>query len=318
LAACSGRWLHCQPWQTRPQIDCFPDQPAPFPKSIISLTMNSRKPDPYQPCPCGSGRKYKFCCHATGLAVVKEHPQTLIKNSLDYPVTQCFVNRNWQEQGLATVFVIRQLPNSKYIAGVYLVDVYCLGVKDAFCNANLASLEIQKMQASSGLPMVEIDYEDARSLVLGGLDYAKQHGFESHEDWHDACYVIDPERAFVPKFSFGSGGAPLYVQGPFDDVEANTQKAKGMNQKCFSPTSSKTVPTSSRNSSLHKLPRPWACGAMASKYRSTTAKTPTTLKIYLGFHQRTKSCQISCLNVGRLTTWCDWTNWLSRESRSKT
>ena len=22
-------------------------------------------PDPYQPCPCGSGKKYKFCCKAT-------------------------------------------------------------------------------------------------------------------------------------------------------------------------------------------------------------------------------------------------------------
>jgi hypothetical protein len=182
--------------------------------------MNPSKPDPYQPCPCGSGRKYKFCCHATGLAVSKEHPLTLIKKSPDYPVSQCFVNDNWQENGLATVFVLRQLPNLKFIAGVYLVDVMCLGVKDAFGNANLTSAEIHKMQARSGLPMVSIDYEDARSLVLGGIEFAKQYGFEPHEDWHDASHVIEPERSFVPKFTFGSDGNPMYIQGPFDDVDA--------------------------------------------------------------------------------------------------
>lgn len=186
--------------------------------------MNPSKPDPYQPCPCGSGRKYKFCCHAAGVAVSNQHPLTLIKKSLDYPVSRCMVNDNWSENGLATVFVIRQLPNLKFIAGVYLVDVLYLGVKDAFCNANLPHAEIQNMEFSSGLPMVEIAYEDARSLILGAVAFAKKFEIEPNEEWQDARYVVDPDRSFVPKFTFGKGGKPVYVQGPFDDLDAITDK----------------------------------------------------------------------------------------------
>ncbi len=182
--------------------------------------MNPVKPDPYQPCPCGSGLKYKFCCYAKGQALSKEHPLTLIKKSLDYPVVQCWINENWQQHGLANVFVIRQEPNLKLIIGVYLVDVLCLGVKDTFCNANLDASEVKKLLISSGMPIVEIDYEDARSLVLGAIAYARTLGIEPHEDWRNASYVVDPQRPFVPKFTFGSNGEPMYVQGPFDDADA--------------------------------------------------------------------------------------------------
>lgn len=182
--------------------------------------MNPAKPDPYQPCPCGSGRKFKFCCYAKGQSISKEHPLTLIKKSLDYPVVRCLVSEDWQQQGMASIFVLRQLPNLKYVIGVYLVDVFFMGVKNAFCNANIAQAEIQRMLASAGMPLVDIDYEDARSLILGAINYARNLGMEPHEDWPDASYVVEAERSFVPKFTFGRDGKPLYIPGPDDDVNA--------------------------------------------------------------------------------------------------
>jgi hypothetical protein len=119
--------------------------------------MSTQMIDPYQLCPCGSGRKYKFCCRAKIAAINAETPRALILRSAEFPVSQCAINADWQEQGMATIFVVRQLPNQRFMFGSYLVDTLCLGLKNAFCNANLSAQQIQGMLSAVPTPMVRID-----------------------------------------------------------------------------------------------------------------------------------------------------------------
>jgi hypothetical protein len=85
--------------------------------------------DVYAPCLCGSGKKFKFCCyhmHKKG---------EMIFSSIDcskFPVHVCKVMRDWQDIGLSPVTVIRKLGNQSYALASYLVDFWCLGVKDCF------------------------------------------------------------------------------------------------------------------------------------------------------------------------------------------
>jgi len=182
--------------------------------------MNQSKPDPYQPCSCGSGRKFKFCCYAKGQQVSNEHPLALIKKAALYPVSQCAISVGWQQQGMANITVIRQLPNAKFMFGAYLVDLMLLGVKDTFFNANLSAEAVQSMLIRADMPVEPIDYEDARSVIFGGIEFARQHRFEPHRDWQHSKHIVEPDRSFEPKFSFGLDGEPIYMQGPNDDVEA--------------------------------------------------------------------------------------------------
>ena len=179
--------------------------------------MSTQKLDPYQPCPCGSGRKYKFCCRANEVATTNEAPRALIQRSAEFPLSQCAINADWQAQGLATIFVVRHLPNQKFIFGSYLVDTLCLGLKDTFCNANLPAQTIHSMFSSVPMQMEPIEYEDARSLILGGIAYARKLGFEPNTDWKDSQHIVEPERPFSAKFEFGMAGKPMYVTGPHDD-----------------------------------------------------------------------------------------------------
>ncbi len=179
--------------------------------------MNIEKIDPYKPCPCGSGRKYKFCCHAKVAAIGIESPRALVKRSVEFPVSQCAINADWQDQGLATIFVVRQLSSQRFMFGSYLVDSLCLGLKNTFCNANLSGDTIQRMISAVPQPMERIDYEDARSLILGGIEYARKLGFEPDQDFEDSQHLIEPARPFSPKYEFGRDGKPLYVPGPNDD-----------------------------------------------------------------------------------------------------
>ena len=188
--------------------------------------MTIQKINPYLPCPCGSGRKYKFCCYEKEQEVNNEDSLSLIKKSATYPVDKCLVNESWKERGLATLFIVRQLPNSKFIVGVYLVDLLCLGVKDTFCHANVPYTVIEDKIVRSRVHLVPIDYEDARSMFLGGIEFARQHGFDPHPDWKDSQPIVEPEKPFVHKYKFGMNGKPMFIQGPHDDMAAITSKLR--------------------------------------------------------------------------------------------
>ncbi|MFZ4625935.1 MAG: SEC-C metal-binding domain-containing protein [Rhodoferax sp.] len=180
--------------------------------------MTLSKPDPYRPCPCGSGRKYKFCCHAKQQLVSNAHPLALVKAAAQYPISQCVINQHWQQGGMANIFIARQLPNAKFLFAGYLVDLLCLGVKDTFFNANVPQAELDAMPARFGMPIEPIDFEDARSIILGSIEFADQHGFVPHADWQQTQYLVEPDRPFEPKFTFGKHGKPLFIVGPDDDI----------------------------------------------------------------------------------------------------
>lgn len=181
----------------------------------------------YAPCSCGSGKKFKFCCFLAGKALDTADPHALLRRAVDFPIHECVVNADWKARGLASVGVVREMPNLKYLMGVYLVDTYCLGVKDAFSQVNIRASRIAEFKSRSNLRFEPIPYEDARSLVLGAIEYARELGFEPHPDWAEARYLVEPERSFMRRFEFGHEGKPLYIQGPHDDGDSIMRRLGG-------------------------------------------------------------------------------------------
>jgi len=167
------------------------------------------------PCRCESGKKYKKCC------MQKNEPFFMIQNASQYPIEKCFINANWKESGLANILVVRKnIEIDKYLFGMFLVDLYCLGVKNVFFNAKLDWNAIQHGiidYVQEG--MVDMDYEECRGLILGAIDFAKKIGFVPHEDWEKAKEFVEPQKPYKTKYKFGKNGKPFYVAGPDDDVE---------------------------------------------------------------------------------------------------
>lgn len=173
--------------------------------------------DVYQPCPCGSGKKLKFCCFEKAKSLNHADPRTLVHRSAEFKIHECLISENWQEGGLANALVVRAMPNGKYLFASYLVDVFCLGLKDTICNANVSRVVAEGVKGQLPQVMVPSDYEDVRSVVLGAIEYAHGFGFEPNPDWTDAQFVIEPHRDFARKYEFGQDGKPFYIQGPHDD-----------------------------------------------------------------------------------------------------
>src|SRR5210317_139701 len=48
------------------------------------------------------------------------------------PVYRCFVREDIFSEGIGTAIISRQMPNGHLGVGVYLLDVWCLGVKNTY------------------------------------------------------------------------------------------------------------------------------------------------------------------------------------------
>lgn len=133
--------------------------------------------------------------------------------------------QNWKENGLAVVVVARRQPDGNIVFGNYLVDYYCLGVKNAFCNAEIPPGEFHRdylMRMFRGEQPLGISPALAHELIYGSIEYAARFGFRPHRDFKLAQNVLDPPDRHPRSgaVEFGKDGKPFFVSGPYDNVEA--------------------------------------------------------------------------------------------------
>lgn len=123
--------------------------------------------------------------------------------------------------GIVTALVAREHRHDSVSVCVYLVDVYCLGVKNAVAPRVMPTRDLGRFRAAAfrgyeGVEPVAAPLDLVQHLVFGAVDYARTLGFEPHSDLALAAgHLGDWERPSA--IGFGHHGMPLYVQGPYDD-----------------------------------------------------------------------------------------------------
>lgn len=117
---------------------------------------------------------------------------------------KCYINSNWKEAGMANVVVTRRHTDGHYTYGVFLVDIWMLGVKDCFCNIHYSKHSFQDflddMQESldEGEEVEEISYVFAHNLIYGGNAFAEEHGFLPHPDFESCQYILYEDTEDIP------------------------------------------------------------------------------------------------------------------------
>lgn len=144
-----------------------------------------------------------------------------------YPLEKCLINDNWNKEGMANIFISRKTPFNTWIVGGYLVDLYCLGLKDTYVRHNIEEKEILQFYSGAffSFTIIECPIELARQIVYGGIDYARDLGFSPHRDFRRSKKilgdrVLEEETFFV---EFGHNGKPFYISGPNDDPHVAEQ-----------------------------------------------------------------------------------------------
>jgi len=145
-----------------------------------------------------------------------------LQRAREYPVLGCWIMKGWQEGGITPVIIARQQSSNRVLFANYLVDLYCLGVKDAYARADVSQAAfMRKLPEMCNSELEPCSIELAHEVVYGGLEYAARYGFQPHRDFTgQLCdQVLDPPEAHprTNNVAFGKDGKPFYVAGPYDD-----------------------------------------------------------------------------------------------------
>ncbi|HME01377.1 MAG TPA: hypothetical protein VKM93_29205 [Terriglobia bacterium] len=139
--------------------------------------------------------------------------------AVNAPIHESLVPANLFEQGLGNLVFSRALPDGRIALAVFLLDVFCLGVKNALF-AIVARAEYAKRRSnwSPGESLQPMDPACFRKLVEGGVAYAHELGFNPHEDYAVARQIFgDVQGMDCPtRFEYGHDGKPFYISGPHE------------------------------------------------------------------------------------------------------
>lgn len=146
------------------------------------------------------------------------------------PIDKCYVNNDWPQSGMAQAVVTRKKKSGRYIIGIYLLDTFCLGLKNTLYLANAQEFELEELLEginNSGQFVEETDSTLVQNLVYGAIEYAEELGFEPEKDFATSEFILDAvEDLDFIDIEFGKNGKPFYIVGPHDNKAIIIDKLK--------------------------------------------------------------------------------------------
>ncbi len=147
-------------------------------------------------------------------------PKRLTHLSVAKHTYEAWCGKKVFDGGMGNVVVCRQKGSGEVLAAVFLLDVFCLGAKNAF---RCQFMEAEKPKMLDKIFAAEAGRNEmspacAKKLVLDAVAYARNLGLEPHPDYARAATLLNSIDAgeCETEFAFGEKGKPLYIQGPHD------------------------------------------------------------------------------------------------------
>jgi hypothetical protein len=136
------------------------------------------------------------------------------------PILHCCVTQSLWDEGIGQVLVSRELDSGMVAFSVFLIDRYCLGVKNVYCGFMARGEYFERLyeQIAASDDLVRLMPAAARKLVEEAAAYAAGLGLSAHGDYARARHIFgaaDPA-ASDRDFEFGKDGKPLFISGPHD------------------------------------------------------------------------------------------------------
>jgi hypothetical protein len=150
--------------------------------------------------------------------------QVSVKGAQDWSLSDVWISSEWRDtQQLCQIALTRQHANGRVAVGLFLVDLGCLGVKNADVRGFISEYEFRTEfleMLGESQKLVTCSGDLAAKIILEGIAYAKSLGFEPHRDTRDALkflHDLHPEQILETIPTGGKDGKPLFIAGPYDN-----------------------------------------------------------------------------------------------------
>ncbi|MCF8039444.1 MAG: hypothetical protein K9K79_09005 [Desulfohalobiaceae bacterium] len=159
-------------------------------------------------------------------------------NFAGFPVYETLVPENLFDIGIGSVLLARKIPNGNLAVSAFVVDVFCLGIKNGLFQVFSESyyrqnFKPQFIESQEG-DVEEIDPSCLKKIIEGARSYAEDLGFKPHRDYYSAKDLlkgIDTNDCPV-SYTFGKDGKPYYVRGPKETIGQAQRIVHQLRDKC--------------------------------------------------------------------------------------
>lgn len=154
-------------------------------------------------------------------------PENYIRQKArNLPLYECRINHNWQEMGSAEIVIARTHANGNLTLGMYMVDLFCMGVRDTHYRFNTTPEDYEDLldMLSENFEMQKVAYGLVHNIIYAAKEYAAELGFKPHKDFTSVSeYLLeeDTDEIELIEIECGKDGRPLFIQSEFvTDAEA--------------------------------------------------------------------------------------------------
>jgi len=153
-----------------------------------------------------------------------------------WPISESRVSDSLWDKGIGYAVLVRRGHNGMSAMALFLLDVYCLGVKDVVMRVepdHEISALLQHM-GKNATGWINVSPEHVRKLVEQSIGYALNLGLSPHRDCAAAMRIfgdIDASQCST-EFVFGHDGKPLYVSGPNDSISRSHAIVETLQKTC--------------------------------------------------------------------------------------
>jgi hypothetical protein len=161
----------------------------------------------------------------------KNPPENSIKNLLTkiIPVK----NNDDIARGLGLVVIARESRYNQITVCSYLLDIWCLGVKDTIPPRTVDRIKFKEFAEALFHPFPgtsqEVPLEVAQGMIFSACEYSESLGFQPHKDFEKSLSHIGNWDGRI-RIECGRNGKPFYVNGPHDNpkqIMETLKKSRG-------------------------------------------------------------------------------------------
>jgi hypothetical protein len=152
-----------------------------------------------------------------------------VLRAVQAPIQHCFLTESLFEIGIGTLVVARGATRHHLAVSSFLIDVFCLGIKDVmFRRLEGEDFEIYMDATDAGSPTISVDPSYARKLLRDLAAWSQSIGFAPHRDFTAVERIfgdVTVDASEAP-FRFGRDGKPVYIPGPSDTAPLIWQRVE--------------------------------------------------------------------------------------------
>ncbi len=122
-------------------------------------------------------------------------------------IGKCYVTDEIHTVGEGHVIVTRLHRGGRISFWAYLMDAYCLGVKNSFFNLRMESYEMEDMLSRYD-SLQECSYEEAHNWIYGAVAFAEEGGIGPDKSFRLTQYMLEEDTDDIPliEYEFGKDG----------------------------------------------------------------------------------------------------------------